>query len=83
MIDITVFVLVAFLVSVFVIVYKTRCLHDYRVLEKIETPSILDELKRVGVCKLSGLDPSACVRKTKVIVSCSKCGKLHTITNES
>lgn len=83
MIDIPVFVLIALLVPFAVLGYVTRCRHDYRVVEKIETPSVLDMLKKAGAYEFSGLRGRDCVRKTKVIVTCSKCGKLHTITNES
>lgn len=81
MMDILAIGIVAITVVIAALVLRyNSCRHDYRVISRIETPSVIDELRRAGVYEFSGLRPSACVRRTSVIVQCSKCGKLHTIT---
>ncbi len=75
------FMALCLILIVWLVIYYKRCHHDYKVLEKIVTPSVVEVASKSGASGLSNLSREDFVSETRVIVVCTKCGKIHTYSN--
>ena len=55
---------------------KLFCKHDWKTIEKVETPSAFEQMAKCGLKSLKSLSSDGFDRKALIILSCVKCGQI-------